>query len=108
MDKFKYIDSYMKRNISAIAEDLYGIKLPWYQKIFVDMVEKFSTVTSHLSYRLGHRSYEINVRLLNAWLNMDEDDELSIVSPNGVRILTKDELCDYLQNEYWNNKADKK
>ena len=71
MDKFKYIDSYMKRNISAIVEDLYDIKMPWYQKIFVDMVERLGTVTSHLSYRCGHKKYETYLRLLSAWLNMD-------------------------------------
>ena len=107
MDKFKYIDSYMKSNISDIVKKLYGIQLPWYQKIFVDMVEKFSTVTSRLPYRCGYKKYETYLRLLNVWLDMDEDGEIRIVNPNGVRILTKDEFCDYLQNEYWNKKFDK-
>lgn len=41
MEKYEILRKYRKMKLSEFVESVFGIKLMWYQKIFVDKILKF-------------------------------------------------------------------
>ena len=90
----------IKANPTQFIEDCCGIKLAKYQKI---LIEKFSRVGETPILLNNQRNcYNEYIRLLTLLLFMKEDNNIAIISPDGERLLNREQFIDYII-EFKNN-----
>ena len=86
---------YFRKSPSAFAEYLHGTKLHWYQKFVLDNIENLK---SYL--RKPMRKWNTYISLCCVYIDMKDDDCITIASPKKIERLSKAELLEYLEN-YW-------
>lgn len=98
VEKHKEYYETLKRNPATYIEELYGIKLFPFQKAFLNTMCKAERV----SYRCNpFYQYERFMSLCFAYINMKDDAEIVISSPDGDKVVSKEEFGEWLVNEYW-------
>lgn len=91
----------MKKNeeFYNFMEQSFNIKLLPYQKILLNIHNKIdNTFYSTRHYTKKMDSY---ILLLRYVLFMKDDEIINIVSPKEIKKLNREELFNWLENEYW-------
>ena len=88
---------HLRKCPSAFIEEVVGIKLLPYQKLMVDKMSKYDFSTRIPN---TNKKYYTYISLLCYFIEMKDDDYISIASPNKVEKLNKEEFGRYLEN-YW-------
>lgn len=96
--KYREYIQYLKHNPSKFIEEIYGVKLLPFQKVIFDATYKGSQL---LYKRNPYYKYEKYMRLCLTYINMKDDAKIVISSPNGDRIMNKEEFVLWLESEYW-------
>lgn len=89
---FEWI-SFYKENPAQFLEDYFNIGFNEYQKTFIDKLVKIKSLSCS-SRRKNCYGY---IQLLIILLNMEEDDHITIISPNEEKSLNRDQLIDYIE-----------
>lgn len=98
VEKYKEYYKTLKSNPSTYLEELYGIKLFPFQKAFFNTMCK----AEHIFYRHNpFYEYERFMNLCLAYINMKDDAEIVISSPDGDKVMNKEEFGKWLVSEYW-------
>lgn len=76
----------------------FNVKLLPYQRKLLDISYKFNSY-----YNIRHHTKKLDTYILlaNRALFMKEDEIINIVSPKGIKEMNREELLNWLQNEYW-------
>ena len=82
---------------SAFIEEVVGIKLLPYQKLIVDKISRCDFSTRVPNTNKKHCTY---LSLLCYFIEMKDEDYITITSPDKVEKLNKEEFGKYLEN-YW-------
>lgn len=97
-EKYKEYYETLKRNPATYIEEIYGIKLFPFQKVFLNTMCK----AKHVLYRLNpFYKYKRFMSLCLVYINMKDDVKIVISSPGGDKIMNKEEFGKWLENEYW-------
>lgn len=91
--------TFYKANPTQFIEDCYDIKLAKYQKI---LIEKFSRGETPILFGNQKNYYNEYIRLLTLLLFMKDDNNIAIISPDGERLLNREQFIDYII-EFKNN-----
>lgn len=101
VERYKEYYETLKRNPSAYIEELYGIKLFPFQKVFLNIMCK----AEQISYRCNpFYKYERFKSLCLAYINMKDDAKIIISSSDGDKIMSKEEFGEWLEKKcykYW-------
>ena len=85
--------TFYKTNPIQFLEDCCSIKLSKYQKI---LIEKFSRGETPILLNNQRNYYNEYIRLLTLLLFMKEDNNIAIISPDGERLLNREQFIDYI------------
>jgi len=80
-------------------EQSYNIKLLPYQKILLNMQSKMDNTfynTRHYTKKL-----DTYILLVNRALFMKDEETIALVSPKNIKKMNREELFNWLENEYW-------
>jgi hypothetical protein len=82
----------------CFIEQNFNIKLLPYQKILLSVSNKIDR-----TFNIRHHSKKLDnyILLLRYALFMKDDETISIVSPKEIKTMNREELFNWLQNEYW-------
>ena len=83
----------IKANPIQFIEDCCGIKLAKYQKI---LIEKFLKGETPILFGNQKKYYNEYIRLLTLLLFMKDDNNIAIISPDGERLLNREQFIDYI------------
>ena len=98
VEKYREYYECLNHNLSKFIEELYGIKLFPFQKNMLDAMCK----AKQISYRRNpYYKYQKYISLCFACINMKDDVKIVISSPDGDRVMNKEEFSEWLKNEYW-------
>lgn len=86
---------YFRKHPSSFMEYVYNIKIPLYQKVIIDNIENIKC-----SVRNPWKKWNTYIHLCCAYVEMKDDEYITIASPNKVQKLSKTEFLEYLEN-YW-------
>ena len=89
---------YLRKYPSAFTEEVVGIKLLPYQKLIVDKMNKYDFITECRNN--SSKKYYTYISLLCYFIEMKNDDYITIASPDKIEKLNKAEFAKYLEN-YW-------
>jgi len=81
-------------------EKSFNIKLFPYQKILLNMQNKINNTfcdTRHCTKKM-----DTYILLLNRALFMKDNETINVVSPKENKKMNREELFNWLKNEYWN------
>jgi hypothetical protein len=92
-----------KYSLSQFVEQFYNIKLLPYQKKLLDIFSKVDKESIKFQYTRSNRKLINYIRLLTYLMFMKENETIAILSPNGNKVMNRDEFVDWLENEYWRN-----
>lgn len=84
--------AFYKENPIRFLEDNFGIKLTKTQKAFINK----SVKTNLLPWVRQRNYYNEYIRLLICLLNMKEDGNVAIISPNEEKLLNREQFIDYI------------
>lgn len=87
-------------NLYSFMEQNFNIKLSPYQKVLLNAQSKINNVfynTRHCTKKMDNY-----ILLLRCALFMKDDEVISVVSPKEVKKMNREELFNWLENEYWN------
>lgn len=98
MNKYKEHYEYLNRNQAKFIQELYGIKLLPFQKVVVDATYN----PKQIFYRENpYYKYQNYISLCFSYINMKYDAKIVISSPDGDKVMNKEEFGKWLENEYW-------
>lgn len=86
-----------RKKISDFIEETLGIKLLPYQKLILKMRPNPWIYGG----RRPTKKLDNYILLMNTLLRMEEKDTISIVSPHSAKVMERDELLEWLENDYW-------
>lgn len=80
-----------KRNPTAFLEEYYGIKLLPHQKLIIDKVYNSSKKYYYVPARWCDFG---SIKLLLSIMNLEDDATIAVVSPNGIKEITKEQFIE--------------
>lgn len=82
-----------KSNPAKFFQEIFGIKLSKYQELLINKLSKTDEV---IFYKKSRCYDETFIRLLIQLMFMDDDDTITIASPNKTEILNREQFADYI------------
>jgi len=96
-EKFREYYEHLNHNPAKFIQEFYGIKFP-FQKVIIDAMYKSKQISYRRNPYYRHQNY---MSLCSAYLNMKDDTKIVISSPDGNKVMNKEEFGKWLENEYW-------
>jgi len=82
-------------------EQSYNIKLLPYQKLILNVQSKIDNSFNFYNTRHYTKKLDTYILLLNRALFMKDEEIIALVSPKEVKKMSREELFNWLQNDYW-------
>lgn len=89
---YSELKTFYKENPVQFLEDNFGIKFTNTQKAFINKSMK----TNLLPWVRQKNHYNEYIQLLICLLNMKEDGNVAIISPNEEKLLNREQFIDYI------------
>jgi len=97
-EKFREYYEHLNHNPAKFIQEFYEIKLFPFQKVIIDVMYKSK---QFLYRRNSYYKFPKYMSLCFTYINMKDDSKIMISSPDGDKIMNKEEFCKWLENEYW-------
>ena len=85
-----------KSNPAKVIHEIFGIKLFKYQELIIDAISKTKDVKFYNNVENIEYYYNTYIKLLTHFMYMNDNDTVTIVSPNKTEIFDKEQFADYI------------
>ena len=75
---------------------MFDVKLLKYQELIVDILSKTKDVKFYNNIENIEYYHKAYIKLLTYFVNMSDNDTVTIVSPNKTEILNREQFADYI------------